>query len=29
VAVTRNPLDDIHAMENVEFVMQQGTVYKQ
>jgi imidazolonepropionase-like amidohydrolase len=29
VAVTRNPLDDIHAMDNVEFVMKQGTVYKQ
>ena len=28
VAVTRNPLDDIHAMDNVEFVMKQGTVYK-
>jgi imidazolonepropionase-like amidohydrolase len=29
VAVTRHPLDDIHAMDNVEFVMKQGTVYKQ
>jgi imidazolonepropionase-like amidohydrolase len=29
VAVTRNPLDDIHAMESVEFVMKQGAVYKQ
>ena len=29
VAVTRDPLDDIHAMDNVEFVMKQGTVYKQ
>jgi len=27
--VTRNPLDDIHTMDNVEFVMQQGTVHKQ
>ncbi|MCX7052883.1 MAG: amidohydrolase family protein [Proteobacteria bacterium] len=29
VAVTRNPLDDIHAMDSIEFVMKQGTVYKQ
>jgi imidazolonepropionase-like amidohydrolase len=29
VAVTQNPLDDIHALESVEFVMKQGTVYKQ
>jgi imidazolonepropionase-like amidohydrolase len=29
VAVTRNPLEDIHAMDNIEFVMKQGTVYKQ
>jgi imidazolonepropionase-like amidohydrolase len=29
VAVTRNPLDDIHSLDNVEFVMKQGTVYKQ
>ena len=29
VAVTRNPLDDIHAMDDIEFVMKQGTVYKQ
>jgi len=29
VAVTTNPLDDIHAMDHVEFVMKQGTVYKQ
>jgi imidazolonepropionase-like amidohydrolase len=29
VAVTRDPLADIHAMDDVEFVMKQGTVYKQ
>ncbi len=29
VAVTRDPLADIHALEAVEFVMKQGTVYKQ
>jgi hypothetical protein len=29
VAVTRSPLDDIHAISNVEFVTKQGTVYKQ
>jgi imidazolonepropionase-like amidohydrolase len=29
VAVTRNPLDDIHSMDDIEFVMKQGTVYKQ
>ncbi len=29
VAVTRNPLDDIHSLDNIEFVMKQGTVYKQ
>jgi imidazolonepropionase-like amidohydrolase len=29
VAVTRDPLTDIHALDAVEFVMQQGTVYKQ
>jgi imidazolonepropionase-like amidohydrolase len=29
VAVTRDPLADMHAMEDVEFVMKQGTVYKQ
>jgi imidazolonepropionase-like amidohydrolase len=29
VAVTTNPLDDIHAMDHVEFVMKQGTVYKE
>ncbi len=29
VAVTKDPLADIHAMDNVEFVMKQGTVYKQ
>ncbi|MEY2920735.1 MAG: hypothetical protein RL261_2040, partial [Pseudomonadota bacterium] len=29
VAVTRNPLEDIHAMDSIEFVMTQGTVYKQ
>jgi len=27
--VTRDPLADIHAMDAVEFVMRQGTVYKQ
>ena len=29
VAVTRNPLDDIHSLDDIEFVMKQGTVYKQ
>jgi imidazolonepropionase-like amidohydrolase len=29
VAVTRNPPDDIHALDDIEFVMKQGTVYKQ
>jgi imidazolonepropionase-like amidohydrolase len=29
VAVTRDPLADIHALDAVEFVMKQGTVYKQ
>ncbi len=29
VAVTRDPLTDIHALDAVEFVMKQGTVYKQ
>lgn len=29
VAVTRDPLTDMHAMDDVEFVMKQGTVYKQ
>jgi imidazolonepropionase-like amidohydrolase len=29
VAVTRDPLADIHAMDAIEFVMQRGTVYKQ
>jgi imidazolonepropionase-like amidohydrolase len=29
VAVTRDPLADIRAMDAVEFVMRQGTVYKQ
>jgi len=29
VAVTRDPLTDIHALDAVEFVMRQGTVYKQ
>jgi imidazolonepropionase-like amidohydrolase len=29
IAVTRNPLDEIHALDSVEFVMKQGTVYKQ
>jgi imidazolonepropionase-like amidohydrolase len=29
VAVTRDPLSDIHSMDSVEFVMKQGTVYKQ
>jgi imidazolonepropionase-like amidohydrolase len=28
VAVTRNPLDDIHSLDDIEFVMKQGTVYK-
>ncbi len=29
VAVTGNPLDDIRVMEDVRFVMKQGTVYRQ
>lgn len=29
VAVTTDPLADMHAMDSVEFVMKQGTVYKQ
>jgi len=29
VAVTRDPISDIHSMDRVEFVMKQGTVYKQ
>jgi imidazolonepropionase-like amidohydrolase len=29
VAVTRDPLADIHAMDAIDFVMKQGTVYKQ
>jgi imidazolonepropionase-like amidohydrolase len=29
VAVTRDPLADVHALDAVEFVMKQGTVYKQ
>jgi imidazolonepropionase-like amidohydrolase len=29
IAVTKDPLADIHAMDEVEFVMLQGTVYKQ
>ncbi len=29
VAVPGNPLDDIHVMENVAFVMKAGTIYKQ
>jgi imidazolonepropionase-like amidohydrolase len=29
VAVTRDPLADIHAMDAIGFVMQRGTVYKQ
>ncbi len=29
VAVTRDPLTDIHALDAVEFVMKQGTVYRQ
>jgi imidazolonepropionase-like amidohydrolase len=29
LAVTRDPLADIHALDAVEFVMKQGTVYKQ
>ncbi len=29
VAVTRDPISDIHSMDSVEFVMKQGTVYKQ
>jgi len=27
--VTSNPLDDIHSLDAIEFVMKQGTVYKQ
>jgi imidazolonepropionase-like amidohydrolase len=29
VAVSGNPLDDLSAMRKVEFVMKDGTVYKQ
>ena len=29
VAVTADPLADVRALEAVEFVMKQGTVYKQ
>jgi len=28
IAVTKNPLDDIRALENVDFVMKDGVVYK-
>jgi len=29
IAVPGNPLDDIKVMEDVRFVMKQGTVYRQ